>query len=329
MRARLPTSTFALAVKEELCTLPVRGESARAELHGLVRAAGSLLLRPPAGGAGGPRPGLEIRCARAVVARRAHRLIREVAGVRPLLLVRRDPGAAGGRFVCRVGDAAAMLRQLGLTDRAGRPRPRVPAGLRSARLAPALLRGFFLGAGSVDDPVRDHHLELDADGDAPALAEDLLGALAALGLRGRAAPRRARLVVYLKDGEAIGELLGAMGAGRALLSYEEQRIRRQVRGEVNRLVNAETANLHKSAETGVQQALALAALRAAGRLEGLPAGLRDLALARIDHPEASLRELGQLLRPPLTKSGVQHRLRALTTRLRGSLDGGGWPHDGQ
>lgn len=334
MRARLPASTFALAVKEELCALPISGGAGRAELHGLIRAAGSLLLRPgggeargagpaegrgPSARAGGPLTSAEVRCVRAVVARRVYRLFRDVAGARPVLLVRRSAGAADGRFVCRVGDAAAVLESVGVLDRFGRPRPRIPAALRSARLAPALLRGFFLGAGSVDDPVRDHHMELDVDGGAPDVAADLMEALAACGVRGRSTPRRGRIVVYLKDGGAIAALIAAMGAGTALMAYEEQRIRRQVRSDVNRLVNAETANLSKSAATGVEQARAVAALQAAGRLDSLPDGLRALALARLHHPEVSLRELGQLLHPPLSKSGVQHRLRTLAGLLRRAL----------
>lgn len=304
MRARLPVSTFALAVKDELCGLPAAGEAARAELHGLMRAAGVL---PP----GAPAV-CEVRCARAVVARRAYRLFRAVSGVRPRLLVRRGAGAADGRFLCRVAEASAVLAAAGLTTPTGRARPRLPAPLLAPRLAPALLRGFFLGAGSVDDPARDHHLELDVDGGAPEVADGLMRAMEVCGLRGRCARRRRRLVVYLKDGEAITTLLAAMGATSALLVYEEQRIRRQVRGDVNRLVNAETANLGKSAAAGVRQAQAISRLQSSGRLAALPEPLRAVALARLQHPEASLRELGELLQPPLGKSGVQHRLRALS-----------------
>lgn len=383
MRARLPASTFALAVKEELCGLP----PSRAELHGLIRAAGSLLLRPggavtvPGGGPSnpldahpdpgpspsgrlsavgplrpgapdprppisrlgaptvalaavrpgspprlptppGPRPAApavacEVRCARAVVARRAYSLFREVTGVRPLLLVRRSAGTADGRFLCRLTGAVDALTDLGLLDRAGRRRAGIPAVLRRPAQAPSLLRGFFLGAGSVDDPARDHHLEMDVDRGSPEVAGDLLAALAAVGVRGRSSLRRGRIVVYLKDAAAITTLLGVMGAGAALLAYEEQCIRRQVRGDVNRLVNAETANLGKAAAAGVEQARAARALRDAGMLETLPAGLRAVALARLHHPEASLRELGALLHPPLGKSGVQHRLALLQKLAQG------------
>ena len=413
VRARLPASTFALTVKEELCTLP----TSRAELHGLIRAAGSLVIGsgrrfpaqraraerlpaaaarsgppaleanpsaspeppvPPAGPAAGPAAGgvqavaaggsspgrgagqgpggtgplpplppgrapgsrqpgapdpaspiaaprlpapsplaCEIRCARAVVARRAYRLFREVTGTRPVLLVRRSSGTADGRFVCRLAGAAPALHDLGLLPGAGRRAQAIPAALRRPSQAPALLRGFFLGAGSVDDPARDHHLEFEVDAAQREVATGLLAALAALGVRGRSAARRGRIVVYLKDAAAIAVLLGAMGAGSALLVYEEQRIRKQVRGDVNRLVNAETANLSKAAAAGVVQARSARALRDAGLLETLPSGLREVALLRLHHPEASLREIGALLHPPLGKSGVQHRLEVIRRLAHG------------
>lgn len=317
-------------MKEELCAQPRPAAQKRAELHGLIRAAGSLVVSgaaaPPSGGGpqggsgarqqGSPALACEVRCTRPVVVRRVYRLLRDALGARPVLLVRRSAGRAGGRFVCRLADARSVLGGLGLTDRGGRPRDHVPAALRRRPLAAAMVRGFFLGAGSIDDPTRDHHLEFEVDGGSWGVAEDLVGALAALGVRAHRARRRGRILIYLKDAAAITTLLAAMGAGASLLAYEEQCIRRQVRSAVNRLVNAETANLEKAAATGAEQALALRSL-AGGRLDDLPEGLRAVALARLGHPEASLRELGQLLHPPLGKSGVQHRLAALRAFLAG------------
>ena len=317
---RLPVATFALAVKEELCTLSVppaglrRHSPATAELHGLMRAAGSLLLT--AGESGPPAVACEVRCERAVVARRAHRLFREAVGRRPLLAVRRSGGKAGGRFACRLPHAGPALRALGLLDASGRPRSRIPAPLLRPALAPALLRGFFLGAGSVDDPASDHHLELDVDGNAPGVAADLGRALLALGLASRSARRRGHVVVYLKDAESIAALLAAMGAGTALMRYEEQRIRRDVRGRVNRLVNAEAANIGKAAIAGLEQREDMLVLAARGVLEHLPADLQGVARARLGHPEASLRELGEMCDPPLGKSAVQRRVAALRRLAR-------------
>ena len=298
-------------MKEELAALPPSRDEALAELHGLVRAAGSLLLTPG---------GLvcEVRGERAVVPRRVYRLCRALDAPRPLLAVRRSPGKAGGRFVCRWAHAGDLLIRLHLLGPDGRPRALPPRRLAGGRLASAFLRGFFLGAGSVDDPARDHHLELDVDGAAPGVAEAVLAALASLGIAARDFPRRGRRIVYLKDGAAISECLAALGAAGAVLRYEEQRIRHEVRAQVNRLVNAETANLGKSGVAGLAQIADIHRLEAAGRLAGLPAPVRDVAAARLAYPEASLRELGGLLRPPVGKSAVQYRIgviRKLARRL--------------
>ncbi len=297
-------ASFSQGVKDELCAVPPRGRAVEAELHGLFRTAGSLLLGPA-----GLR--CEIRAGRAAVVRRVYRLLRAL-GERPILAVRRSAGPGRGRFICRLAAARPLLERIGLVDRRGHPRPGIPAAQRRPAAAPALLRGFFLGSGSVDDPRRDHHLEFEVDEVWPQVLEGLAGALASCGLHGHRSRRRGRAVVYLKDGAAIAEMLAAMGAEQSYLAYEEQRIRRQVRGEVNRVVNAETANLDKAAATGVAQAALLERLAASGRLEGLAPGLRAVAAARLRHPEASLRELGALLNPPLGKSGVQHRLRTLS-----------------
>ena len=274
---------------------------ALAELHGLVRAAGSMILTPTG-------PVCEVRGERAVIPRRVYRLCRVLAVPRPLLAVRRSKGRAGGRFVCRWPDAHGLLTRLALVDADLRPKDAPPRRFTGPRLAPAFLRGFFLGAGSVDDPARDHHLELELAGGVPRLEAALIAALAQLGLLPGAVPRRARRVIYLKRADAIVEFLGALGAGSTVLRYEEQRIRHEVRAQVNRLVNAETANLGKAGVAGMAQVAQIRLLQTTGRLEALPAAVQAVAHARLAHPEASLRELGGLLDPPVGKSAVQYRL---------------------
>ena len=283
---------------------------AAAEMHGLVRAAGHMILTPAG-------PVCEIRGERAVIPRRVFRLCRVLDVPRPLVAVRRSGGRAGGRFVCRWPDAGALLQRLGLVDAALRPQQAPPRRFTGVRLAPALLRGFFLGAGSVDDPARDHHLELEVSGGAPAQEAALLTAMGRLGLQASVFPRRARRVVYLKRADAIVELLAAMGAAATVLRYEEQRIRREVRSRVNRLVNAETANLGKAGAAALVQVAQIRRLEATGRLAALPAPVQAVAHARLAHPEASLRELGGLMEPPVGKSAVQYRL-AVIRRVAGA-----------
>lgn len=261
-------------------------------------------------------PVCEVRGERAVIPRRVFALCRVLGLPRPLLAVRRSSGRAGGRFICRWPVAGPVLAQLALVDAALRPRPAPPRRWTGARLAPDFLRGFFLGAGSVDDPARDHHLELEVPVEARALELAVIEALGRLGLHPGVVERRARRVIYLKRADAIVEFLAAVGATGTVLRYEEQRIRHEVRAQVNRLVNAETANLGKAAAAAMEQVAHIRRLEATGRLQRLPRSIQVVAQARLDHPEASLRELGGLVDPPVGKSAVQYRL-AVIRRLAG------------
>jgi hypothetical protein len=123
--------------------------------------------------------------------------------------------------------------------------------------------------------------------------------------------RRGSYAVYLKGAEPIVTFLALVGAHRALLRTEDVRILKEMRNDVNRLVNAETANLQKTAAAAAEQVEAVRRLERAGVLESLPPALREIAGLRLEYPLASLRELGELADPPLTKSAVYHRIRRL------------------
>ncbi|MBX5464870.1 MAG: DNA-binding protein WhiA, partial [Clostridia bacterium] len=199
----------------------------------------------------------------------------------------------------------------------GQPLPR--RLLRTAAARRAFLRGLWLASGSLSRPAAEHHLEFrlrDA-----AQVELVRALLEREGLRSGLSLRRGMPVVYLKGAEAIVRLLGLIGASEALLRWEEAMVVRQVRGEVNRLVNAETANLNKAVEAGIRQAAAVRRLAEAGALERLPPELRQLARLRLERPDLSLGELGAALRPPLAKSAVSRRMRQLE-RLAAALEAG-------
>lgn len=180
--------------------------------------------------------------------------------------------------------------------------------------ARAYLRGLFLGAGWVNLPEREYHLELAVPG--PAMADALGQLLFRLGLPVRVAARKQGLVLYLKDGEQIKRFLVLVGAHQQVLRFEEVRMLKEMRGRVNREVNAETANLQKTVDAAGRQLALIQQLKASGRLAQLPAPLQELAELRLKHPEASLRELGELCNPPLGKSGVNHRMRQLLRLAR-------------
>ena len=175
--------------------------------------------------------------------------------------------------------------------------------------AGAYLRGAFLAAGTLSDPERYYRLEfLCRTGEQ---AGQLLERLRLFGLTPKTAKRGALTVVYLQEAEQVSEALGRMEASLAVLELENIRIFREMRGSITRKVNCETSNLQKTVTASAKQVRDIAFLREQGALAGLPDGLREAASLREARPDASLAELGTLFRPPIGRSGVNHRLRAL------------------
>jgi cell division protein WhiA len=196
----------------------------------------------------------------------------------------------------------------------------LPAGVESAFAQPvaqaipeaacdrkAMLRGLFLGCGSVNAPSSRYHLEMVAPSASWARA---IGELAeSVGVRTGLMERAGQPVVYLKEGDAIVRLLSIIGASRAVMEFESVRVVREVSGEVNRRLNFETANIGKTIGSGMRQAAAIESLDASGALARMPPALREMARWRRAHPQMNLEELAA--RMHLSKSAVNHRLRRL------------------
>lgn len=181
--------------------------------------------------------------------------------------------------------------------------------LRKACCRRAYLRGAFLGAGSVNRPEGSYHLEL-VTGNAD-LAKSLVKVMKSLGLPGRMTDRKDDYIVYLKDGNAITTFLQVIGAHNALLTFENVRVVKDMRNQVNRLVNCETANLQKTVNAAVRQVESIQLIAQTIGLAKLPPPLREVAEARLAHPEATLSELVEALEGRVGKSGINHRLRKL------------------
>ena len=173
----------------------------------------------------------------------------------------------------------------------------------------AYLRGAFIACGSVNDPKRSYHLEflLRNEKDAEKISEMISG----LGYESRSTKRKGETVVYIKDSSVISEMLAVMGAGVSMMNYENERAMNETRGVINRRVNCELGNLRKSTEAGQKQLSCIGIIRDHMGLDNLPDGLKEIAELRINNPEASLQELGEMMDPPLGRSGVNHRLQKL------------------
>ena len=182
----------------------------------------------------------------------------------------------------------------------------------------AFLRGAFLCSGSISDPTKFYHFEIVCT--SQEKARQLQELIQSFEIDAKIVKRKKYDVVYVKEGAQIVELLGLMGAGVSLMNLENVRILKGMRNTVNRKVNCETANINKTVNAAVKQMEDIAYIRDTVGLHRLPENLEETALLRLEYPQASLKELGALFSVPIGKSGVNHRLRKISSiaeQLRG------------
>lgn len=174
----------------------------------------------------------------------------------------------------------------------------------------AFLRGAFLACGSVTDPQKDYHLEFVSSH--MNISNDLAYLISEIDELSNVAPktinRKGNFIVYIKGSEGIADMLTLMGAQMSSLEFIQEKILKSVRNNVNRKINSETANSNKTAAASAKQLKAIETIKNKKGLESLPSELYELALARIENPEYNLRELGAILSPPISRSGVNHRM---------------------
>ena len=174
----------------------------------------------------------------------------------------------------------------------------------------AFLRGAFLASGSMSHPEKSYHIEMVCA--SKVKAEQIQKLINSFGLDAKVILRKNSYVVYLKEGSQIVDLLNIMEAPIALMEMENVRILKEMRNSVNRKVNCETANINKTVSAAAKQADDIRLIQKEIGLNKLPEGLQEIAELRLTYPDASLKELGEMLTEPLGKSGVNHRLRKLS-----------------
>ena len=306
------TRSFSASVREELNRLPAgRPCCMLSEISALTQTSGHLAFR------GGGWISVSYRLDNAGTARRLFQLLKKRLNVTPALHFTQT-NRFGGRRTCVLTlgteDTRTLLNALHMTetDENGqihlkRTVPRHPMTRQCCRRA--FLRGAFLGAGTVTNPEKGYHFEWKAEDE--RLARTLEKLLEQSGLPFHSYVRRNCQVVYLKEAQQVSDILAAMGAGKSVLETENIRIRKQLRAAAARAANCDEYNSEKMLDAGQRQSEAIRKISLKQGLFTLPPALREIARLRVENPDLSLQELGEMLNPPVGKSGVNHRLRRL------------------
>ena len=169
----------------------------------------------------------------------------------------------------------------------------------------AIIRGAFMGSGTVNNPEGEYHLEIDFNNQENQ--ERFINIVENIGIN----VKTFNTAIYIKEGEEISRFLALIGANKAVMKFEDIRIQKEMRGKVNRLVNCETANLNKTINASIQQIAAIRKLQETGEFNKLEENLKEIALLRLENPDMSLIELGKMLKEPVGKSGVNYRLKKI------------------
>lgn len=173
----------------------------------------------------------------------------------------------------------------------------------------AIARGTFLGSGSINNPEKKYHLEIKLSN--LENLETVIHILNKLNIKPKKMKTQNKNSIYFKEGEEISRFLALIGANKAVMQFEEIRIKREMRGKVNRLVNCESANLTKTINASIEQISAIEKLQQGGKFNKLDDNLKEIAILRLENPDMPLIELGKLLKNPVGKSGVNYRLKKI------------------
>lgn len=173
----------------------------------------------------------------------------------------------------------------------------------------AIVRGAFLGAGSITDPEKQYHLEISFQ--EKNNAEYVLNICKSFGIYLKVLEQAEKILLYIKDSEEISKFLALIGSNKGMLAFEDVRITKEIKNNVNRLVNCETANLNKIVNASVNQVNDIKLIQKLNKFDEMPDYLKEIAILRLENPDISLKALGEMLEKPIGKSGVNHRLQKI------------------
>ncbi len=304
--------TFSFKTKNEISKIVVAKKCCQlALLSALIKMTGTVQIH------GVNKISIRLSTENASIARMLFSLLKEQFKINSRVVVRKSRNLNKSNnyllYIDSDSDSYEILRATGILqekENGLRLNYRLPHYLiKNSCCRKAYLRGIFLGGGSISDPEKTYHLELVTNDE--KFAEDIRDLMNQYGLGAKVVIRKGSYVIYLKEGENIVNFLNIIGAHNALLDLENIRVYKEMRNNVNRIVNCETANLDKTVNAALRQIENIEYIENTIGLGKLPPGLAEIAELRLEYRDATLKELGEMMSPPIGKSGVNHRLRKL------------------
>ncbi|MBU5485172.1 DNA-binding protein WhiA [Clostridium sp. MSJ-11] len=304
--------SFSAKVKNEVCRYTnLTREEALAQLSAIMRVSGTLIF------SGNKQLGLKITTENPAIARLVFKILKEYFNIHTKIMVKKSNSFKKNNvYIIVIGEDIDVKEFLKETEVLKGEEGILVLNydissnmIKDDKTRRAYIRGAFLGGGSISNPEKTYHLEFVTNNS--NYADNLSKVINTYGLNAKVIQRKNSYIVYLKEGEQIIDLLNIIGAHSSLLELENVRIMKEMRNNVNRLVNCETANLSKTVNAAVRQAESIKLIQQEIGLKRLPQNLREIAELRLKFPDESLKELGEMLNPPVGKSGVNHRLRKI------------------
>lgn len=303
--------SFSTETKNELSRMDIGNRALDiAELSAIIRLSGSLHFM------GNMQIGLKITTELNSIARRVFKILKKEFEINTSITVNKNQMLKkNNSYVLTITPemgASKLLVDLGILDNENTFITRNDISnkiVKEPEDAHAYIRGAFLGGGSINDPEKNYHMEFVANNE--DYAYELSELINSMGFNSKIVARKNNFVVYLKESEQISDLLAIIGATNAMFALQNIKIMKEMRNNVNRIVNCETANLSKTVDAAVRQVENILIIQKTIGIRGLPENLQELAMLRLEYEDMSLKELGEMLHPPLGKSGVNHRFKKI------------------
>lgn len=303
--------TFSSKTKNELSRIELEDRCcALSELSAILRMAGSIKIS-------NRKISVEFNTENAAIARRIFSILKKVYNVEVDVRVKRNTQLKkNNSYFIIINDEIISKKLISDTELVEEekdiltPNYSIPKNLIKNRCCKrAYIRGAFLGGGSINNPEKTYHLEFVTGSEIHS--KDLSNLINSFELKSKIINRKDNYVIYIKEADQISDVLNIMGAYQALLKMEDIRILKDIRNNTNRIVNCETANLNKTINASLRQVENIKYIDEKIGLDKVPEKLREVAEIRLKNRDLTLKEIGELLNPPVGKSGVNHRFRKL------------------